>query len=188
MADSVQRSNTASVTVREAISQMRGVMTTAKASKTAATPTATQPMLTIRERTQMLTQHAAENGAHYRFLGQREVGWYSRDLEGVPFVISSEPIWRTQDGKYGPQEVAQAQVRLFDWEHGRETDSRLVTFSGRYLLNQLRAMTPNETTGSYVFTIARNPHMPLTPQGVYPLMLAVYDPELDRPPQDDAPF
>lgn len=179
--------------VREALEQMRGVTTTASdvaatnIPNTSRTPetSAVQPTIfNIRERTEMLAQHARDNGDTQRFLGQRSLGWYSKMLEGVPFVVVSEPIYRTDKAPWGEQEVAQAHVRLYDWEHGRETDSQLVTFQGRYLLNQLRAMTMNELVGSYVFTIARNPAMPLTPQGVYPLMLAVYDVTRDSLPPD----
>lgn len=170
--------------------QLGEAMTTADEAKGAAlvegiTKGVNPTVLNIRERTTMLVEHARQHGEAHRFLDDdAEYGWYSRDLVGVPFIIASEPVWRTQKAPWGEEEVAQMNVRLYDWATGRESEPKSVTFNGRWLLNKLKRMTANELVGSVVFTIARNTTKPLTPQGVHPYMLAAYDPTRDAPPPD----
>lgn len=116
------------------------------------------------------------------FPGQGSVGLYTKHLTGYPFVFVSDPIWRTQDGTYGPQEVAQVYVRFGTEEDGTTGDAVLATLTGRYLLNQLRAMTPNEQAVC-VWTV--RPHPTLRTIGNKPpLMLARYNADVDHAPED----
>lgn len=109
-------------------------------------------------------------------------GLYPKQLLGIPFVLVSAPVFKTQAGKFGEQEVAQAYICVFD-DTWKLQPAEQATFTGAYLLNQLRSATPHELVGSYVWTIAPNPRFKRV-DGKSPLMLKVYEAG-DSPPDDD---
>lgn len=109
-------------------------------------------------------------------------GLYPKQLLGVPFVFVSTPVFRTQNGRFGEQEVAQAYICVFD-DTWKLQPAEQATFTGAYLLNQLRSATPRELVGSYVWTIAPNPRFRRV-DGKSPLMLKIYEAG-DTPPDDD---
>ena len=104
--------------------------------------------------------------------------WYEKHLEGKPFIITSPIEWRTVSSKFqaSPVEQAVCQVRFVqDTDGTLSTTPVIAVFQGRYLLNQLRSLEPSHLYGGLVWTVERNHDMPVTPQGLHPFMLAVFD-------------
>lgn len=131
----------------------------------------------------------------------REPALYNKTLLGVPFAIVSEWLWKKQPASvyegitFPARDVIQVMLATVSQPSKDPTTwafakPRLATLSGAYLLNQFRDATPNTYIGAGLFTIARNPAMPLTPQGEYPMMLARYDVDkyYQPHPDENAPF
>ena len=118
--------------------------------------------------------------------------WYfERDLIGVPFVFVTLPQFGTlTKSQFGPQEVARIGVSVIDLtgQAPRVIPPTIAQFSHRYLLNDLRGMTENELIGGHIWTLARNPDYPMTPQGKFPVTLKIYEFGLDRPELVDGDF
>src|SRR5579871_2353647 len=115
------------------------------------------------------------------YQGTSNLPRYTKHLVGWPFVITSEPQFRTQEKSEKRQfssEVVQLTMRAVHWEDGSLGAPELATLSGGYLLNQIRSMTLRELTG-YVWTVAENPLFDLPtrqPDGrMHPYMLKVYE-------------
>lgn len=129
--------------------------------------------------------------------GVANLPWYTSQLQGTPFVVTSAPVYETEDAsqkRQFAQEVVKVTVRKLDIKGGQLLEAHLAKFAGRYMLNQFRGMTLRELTAP-VWTVAENTLMDSVPTREhtlyldekgkpisYPYMLKLYNPATDAVP------
>lgn len=108
--------------------------------------------------------------------------YYERDLIGIPFRFVTDPMPGRVNGNFGPQDVVRVGVVILDLtgEYPRASDPLMAQFSHRYLINDLRNLTRLDLD-AHVWTLGRNPELPLTPRGQHPVTLKVYEYGVDLP-------
>lgn len=134
-----------------------------------------------------------------RFPQGESFEYFDKMCIGLPFIITSEIVFRTEKAKdftdkngarrqIGERLVAQLTIRFIDTQTGKLSDVKQAKWGGTYLVNQLKRLTTNELF-SRVWTLARNPMFPATPYG-YPVMLATYMHGVDTPenPEEDVVY